>query len=354
MTFLSLLRRLVETIVALWALASLVFLLSHHDPTKAEELLLPDQTELIGNQSSRPAAQAAALGEVRQRLGLNLPLFYISREVPLHGPPKWEWHGAQNQYHRWLTALWHGNLGLSLRSGQPVATELMGALRYTVLLTGSALALVVGCALLLGQRLAGNWRRWHSPVRAALLGLHSVPLFVVALGLLLLFANPEMLAWFPAYGLAGEEDLSGIAYLGGLIMHLLLPVISLVLVALPDLVLQLEAAIRQELRADYVTTARAKGLREAQVIRRHALPNALLPIITQFTDLVPTLVSGALVVEVVFALPGMGRLLAGAAVLRDYPLLVGGVLLTGGARLVALLLADILYHWADPRIRWQA
>ena len=283
---------------------------------------------------------------------MQLPLFYVGRAA---GPgASWQWHGSANQYHHWLSALLHGDLGTSLRSGRPVAGQLGAALRYTLPLTATALALVLGVALLLGQQLAAPRRWWHGPVRAALVGVHSVPLFVVALGLLLLFANPDALAWFPVYGLAAADETGGWAQLGGQVAHLVLPVASLVLVALPDLTLQLEAALRQERRADYAVTARAKGLTEAQVIRYHALPNALLPLLTQITELLPALVAGAVVVEVVYALPGMGRLLAEAAALRDYPVLIGGVLVTGAARLGALLLADGLYSWADPRIRWQS
>lgn len=353
MSALSLLRRLLQTLLALWALVSLVFLLSHHGPTGPAELLLPDRAELSSSSSvnGQVAAQAAALRDVKARLGLHLPLFYVGRGA---GPPlgRWQWHGSANQYHHWLRALLRADLGTSLRSGRPVAGQLGEALRYTLPLTGAALALVLGAALLLGQQLAAPRRWWHVLVRTALVGVQSVPLFVAALGLLLLFANPDVLAWFPVYSLANEETTAW-ARLAGQAAHLVLPVASLVLVALPDLTLQLEAALRQERRTDYATTARAKGLSEAELIRRHALPNALLPLLTQLTGLLPALVAGAVVVEVVYALPGMGRLLAEAAALRDYPVLIGGVLVTGAARLGALLLADILYSWADPRIRWQ-
>lgn len=347
-------RRLLQTVLALWALTSLVFLLCRYDRSGPEQQLLPDGSELgLGADGHDPAALAAARQVLRHRLGLDQPVFYLGRQVPAAADgARWRWHGRANQYHRWLGRLLHGDLGRSLRTGQPVARQLGDALRLTIPLTAAALALAVGAALLLGQRLAGPRRWWHGPVRSVLLALQGVPLFVVALGLLLLLANPQVLAWFPGYGLAPETGLAGWARLGQVVPHLVLPVASLVLAALPELTLQLEAALRHELRADYAATARAKGLGEGRVVRRHALPNALLPTLTQVTGLVPALLAGALVVEVVYALPGVGRLLAGAAALRDYPVVVGGVLLTGAARLGALLLADVLYGWADPRIRW--
>ena len=353
MRLLLLLRRLFGTALALGVLASVVFLLSHQQPGSGpEEQLLPERGDLSGTMAGTAAAREQAVAQLRHRFGLDMPLFYVSHRPD--GQPGWRWNGFHNQYHQWLRTLLRGDLGVSLRSGQPVATLLIGALAYTLPLMAAALALVVLAALLLGQQLAAPPRWWHGPVRSALVSLHSIPLFVVALGLLLLFANPEFLDWFPVYSNLGEETPLSWSQLGVGSARLVLPVISLVLVALPDLTLQLEAALRQELRTDYAITARAKGLGEGQVIRHHALANALLPTITQVTELLPVLVSGALVVEVVYALPGMGRLLAEAATRYDYPVLIGGVLLVGTARLLTLLLADGLYSWADPRIRWLA
>ena len=321
--------QLVRTGLTVWAMASVIFLLSYRDAQTAVELAMPQQMDgrasTIGTGTG--AGVQAARQATRERLGLALPLFYVSR---------WQWHGSQNQYHQWVWRLSCGDLGTSFRTGQPVRGQLCAALG-------------------LAQRLAARpW--WHRPVRAMLVGLHTLPLFVVALGLLLLFANPAALAWFPAYGFNPGGDPAAGPLSQGLdyARHLALPVAALVLSALPELTLQLEGALQAELAQGYATTARAKGLAPAAVIRRHALRNALLPTITQLAQLLPALVAGAVVVEVVFALPGMGRLLATAAAARDYPVLIGGVLLTGLSRLVAQLLADLFYLWADPRIRWQS
>ena len=349
--------RLLRSALAVWVLASAVFLLSRHDHNAAALLALPDATSQLQPGSAALAAdQQAAQLAVRQRLGLDLPLFYLSRNpAATFSGVQWHWNGPRNQYHRWAAGLLRGDWGTSFRSGQAVTTRLRQALRFTLPLTGTAAMLSVLAALGLAQRLAaGPW--WQRPVRAVLVAIHALPLFVVALVLLLVFANPDVLAWFPAYGLEQPTDLDAdmqsriITYL----LHLALPVTALVITAMPELTLQLDATLTQELRTDYATTARAKGLTERAVIRHHALRNALLPTLAQLAELLPALVAGAVVVEVIFALPGMGRLLAEAAAARDYPVLVGGVLLTGAARLLALLLADLLYFWADPRIRWQS
>jgi peptide/nickel transport system permease protein len=180
-------------------------------------------------------------------------------------------------------------------------------------------------------------------------------LFVIALGLLLLLANPDALAWFPAYGLGATDAASPWAGgLGQYLYHLVLPMLSLILVSVPGLVIQLDASIQQELQALYVATARAKGARPRSIIRRHIMRNALLPVLPLLSDLIPNLVAGSVVVEMIYALPGMGRLLAEAASNQDFPVLLGAVLLVSLARLLSQLLADLLYQWADPRIRLPA
>lgn len=349
--------RLARTALAVWALASAVFLLSRHDLDTALRLAIPDAASQTGSAAGLlPASQQAAQQALRQRFGLDLPVFYVSRGLaaPAVGRP-WHWHGRRNQYHQWLRALVHGNLGTSFRTGQGVAGRLRHALAFTLPLTGTAAVLAVLAALALAQRLAiATW--WQQPLRAGLVAVHGLPLFVVALALLLVFANPDVLDWLPAYGFGQLDDLStGTSQqLADGFRHLILPVSALVITAVPELTLQLTAGLQQELRTAYATTARAKGLPEAAVVRHHALRNALLPTIAQIAEFLPALVAGAVVVEVVFALPGMGRLLAEASAARDYPVLIGGVLLTGAVRLLALLLADLCYFWADPRIRWQS
>lgn len=348
--------RLARTGLAVWALASGVFLLSHRDLSSAARLATPDAADLSvgGGISTSAARQQATTQAIRLRLGADLPLFYLSRPSVAY-PGRWHWNGRRNQYHRWATALLRGDLGTSFRTGQPVAPQLGHALALTLPLTGTAAVLAVLAAIFLARRLAAG-PRWQRPVRAALAGLHALPLFLVALVLLLFLANPDALDWFPTYGFdqALDADAGLWTRAATYALHFALPVTALVITALPELTLQLDTALRHELRADYVTTARAKGLAQGAVIRHHAFRNALLPTLTQVAELLPALVAGAVVVEVVFALPGMGSLLAAAAAARDYPVLVGGVLLTGTARLLALLLADALYFWADPRIRWHA
>ena len=343
-----LLGRLARAGFASWGIASVVFLLLHLLPVTNEQLVAGEVSELgrmMGNQPSRTAALAAW----QHRQGLDEPVFYVTRPAG-----QWQWHGTRNQYHRWVRQLLSGNLGYSYRTGEAVAAKLAPALVYTLPLMAAASVLATAGAIALALTLAATSARGWQLVRTALTAVQAMPLFALSLALLLLLANPDALDVLPANGLALVGLAPGSApWLLAYGAHLVLPLLCLVLAALPELVLPLEAALRQELAAGYTDTARAKGLATRQVFFRHALPNALLPLLPSFTALLPTLVAGAVVVEVLFALPGTGRLLAEAAATHDYPVVVAGVLLAAAARLLAWLLADTLYFWADPRVRNQ-
>jgi peptide/nickel transport system permease protein len=333
--------------LAAWATASLVFILSRALATGAEEAMLGETPDL---RRHTIATDSTARRALRHRLGLDEPVFYVTRSN--HDPATWHWHGTHNQYHRWVAGLLHGQLGLSYRDGQPIGPQLRTALVYTLPLAGLAAAASLVGALALGLALArkplGMATGWQAGLQVLLTSLQGIPVFALALGLLFLFANPDALNLLPAYsGADNPDELLLEAYA----LQLIMPVLTLVLAVLPELTLPLAAALRHELRADYATTARAKGVPATTLLRRHALPNALLPLLTSFAGLLPTLLAGTVLVETVFALPGMGRLLAQAAAAHDYPVVVTGVLFTAGVRLLCLALADVLYALADPRIR---
>lgn len=338
--------------LAAWGTASLVFILSRVLVAGAEEAMLGESDDLRTPTSSlNQADQLAARQALRQRLGLTEPVFYLTRTS--RDSATWRWHGTHNQYHHWLAGLAHGQLGASYRDGQPIGPRLRAALAYTLPLAGAAAAVAVLGALALGLLLAsgplaGGLTGWRAGLQLLLTSVQGIPVFVVALGLLFVFANPDALNLLPAYSLGGDAaDLAP----GHVALQLLMPLLTLVVAVLPELTLPLAAALRHELRADYATTARAKGVPGATLRRRHALPNALLPLLTSFAGLLPTLLAGTVLVETVFAIPGVGRLLAEAAAAHDYPVVVAGVLFTAVVRLLCLALADVLHAWVDPRIR---
>jgi peptide/nickel transport system permease protein len=340
--------RLGQAIAAAWAIASLVFILSRLALASPEQLLLNESGDL-NNPTAGMASRARQLAEqenFRHRLGLDEPLFYITHTDTQ--PATWQWNGTRNQYHAWLIGLMHGQLGTSYRDGQSISTLLSAALAYTIPLTALALVLVLAGGGLLALALAGGAGGWRAIIRVLLVALQALPMFVVALGLLFFLANPDFIDILPVYSLSSVEDTTSWQLAP---TRLILPVLALVLASLPDITLTLEAALRYEGQHDYATTARAKGLSTARLLRRHLLPNAILPVLTAFADLLPTLLAGTVVVETLFTVPGVGRLLAEAAAAHDYPIIVGGVLLIAAARLAALLLTDVLVLLVDPRIR---
>ncbi|RPD50115.1 ABC transporter permease [Hymenobacter sediminis] len=337
-------RYLGRPIVAAWLVVSILFLLTRAVSNNTSFI----QATLEADSRLQLAEREQLTQQLLHRSGLDRPLFYVS----FHPITGWQWQGIHNQYHAWASRLLHADLGLSYRSQNPVSELLVEALRYTLPLTvlAALLSLGLGLGVATGLHLTSPPRR--TAVLTALQALQAAPLFLIATGLLLLFANPDFLDWFPSFGLGTEEETTAWWQLPGRqLYYLALPVFSLVLVSTPPLIIQLDGALQQELQQLYVVTARAKGASQRQVIWRHALRNAFLPTLTLLSELLPNLVAGAVVVEVLFALPGMGRLLAEAAATQDHPVLLGGVVLIVVTRVVAQLLADGAYRLADPRIR---
>ena len=345
--------RLVQWVFTVWGLISLLFLLTSTLPDEQQALIRLSETMSSGETPSLEQTTAAQQA-VRQRLGLTDPAFYFSPVKPttLVGW-RWQWNGTHNQYHRWLSNLLSGDLGRSYSTEDSVTTSLIQAILITVPLSFLAALFIIGISIPLGVWLAArSSSHW---LYSVLYTLDALPLFVVALLLLLLLANPDYFALFPAFGLGFEEDTSSSA---SILMQypafVVLPLSSLVLSSLTEPTLQLADALRHEAQLEYMLTAQAKGLTRKQSLWRHGLRNALLPSLTVFTELLPTLLAGSVIVEFVFALPGLGRLLAEAAAARDYPMLLGGVLFVLVARQLTLSLADWLYQLADPRLRISA
>jgi len=257
------------------------------------------------------------------------------------------------QYVKYLAALLHGKMGYSFGLHRPVADALADAIPNTFILALAALLIDFALGLALGIYQAARAGRFGDVAagNVALL-INSMPVFWLGLVLLLVFA--QWLRWFPAGGphnpiLCPRVD-SPYCLLDFL-WHLTLPALTLGLVGAASTARYQRAAILEVVRQDYVRTARAKGLREQRVLLVHALRNALLPIITLFGLAFPFLFTGAVLIETVFAWPGMGRLAVNAIFQRDYPVVTGAALLTSAMVVLGNVLADALYAVADPRIR---
>ncbi len=257
------------------------------------------------------------------------------------------------QYGHYLAQLARGNLGVSFSQRRPVTAALADAIPNTLVLAGAALLIDFALGLLLGVVMAARARsRLDAGLGNATLFLRSVPTFWLALILLLVFG--ERLRWFPVGGvidIVRHQSLSLAGRIGDRLWHLALPALTLGIVGAAGTARFQRSATLDALSADYVRTARAKGVTERRIVVVHALRNALLPAITLFGLALPFLLTGAVLIETVFAWPGMGKLAADAIFSRDYPVVLACALAASAMVVAGNFAADLLYAVADPRIR---
>jgi peptide/nickel transport system permease protein len=270
--------------------------------------------------------------EVRARFGLNRPLL--------------------EQYVSYVVRALQGDLGVSFYfDQQPVLSVVLSRLPQTLVLLalGYSFALVLG--IFLGSRAARHPYSLTDNL-ASVVGLfgYSIPSFW--LGMLLILAFSVNLGWFPVGGMMDVRAPSaGLAMVGDRLRHLVLPAIALGAFHLALVTRLTRGSMLEVLQLDYITAARSKGLRERDVYQKHALRNALLPVITAAGYTVGFLFAGSVLVETVFAYPGMGRLLYQALLARDFPLMLGVLIVVSMAVIVSNLATDLVYGKVDPRIR---
>ncbi len=258
-----------------------------------------------------------------------------------------------------VTQLWvyvsnvlRGDLGYSLSHQQPVSSVIFVRLPATLLLVLSSIFIASVVGLWLGVETARRENSLYDRLvnSISLIG-HSVPSFSIGLILLLIFSL--YLGLFPAQGMTSAgRNLSGAEYFLDVLFHLVLPVATLAFVQIAQILRLTRAQMLSVLNENFITTARAKGLAENKVLYGHALRNALLPILTIIGSDLGMLLSGAVLVETVFAYPGLGRLMLDAVEARDYPILLGILLIISVSVAFVNFLVDMIYPIVDPRIRY--
>ncbi|MFG1695465.1 ABC transporter permease [Nonomuraea sp. NPDC049309] len=253
------------------------------------------------------------------------------------------------QYVDYLGQLLHGNLGMSFRQSVPVTTVLMERLPWTLILTGSAMAVTIVLGIPLGVLAATRAKGWLDRV-IQLTGVTAQSLFVPSVGIFLMYVMGVWLGWFPIGG-AVDLDATGLAATASMVHHLVLPCLSLVLIQLGGYVLTMRTTLIEALGEDYVSLAKAKGVRPGAVVWKHALRNALLPTTTIAGLQLGTLVGGAVLTETIYAYPGIGRAIYEAVGQLDFPVLQGAFVLLAAAVVVANLITDVAYGILDPRVR---
>ncbi|MFR7717916.1 MAG: ABC transporter permease [Lachnospiraceae bacterium] len=273
-----------------------------------------------------PRVSEAALEAKKIALGLDQPIYV--------------------QYFVWLGQLLHGNLGYSIKSYQPVSEMIASHLGPTLLLMGVSLivslvfAVPAGIYSAIHQYEKGD----YAVVTISFLG-SSIPGFF--LSLLLIYVFTVKLGWLPSSGMTTLGAVSGA---GDVAAHMVMPVLVLAFSMAGSNIRYIRSAVLEILQQDYLRTARAKGIGRFRVINKHALRNALVPIVTVIGMEIPTLFGGAVIIEQVFSWPGLGLMTMSAISSRDYPVIMGVCLLSAVVVLVANLVTDILYALVDPTI----
>ena len=313
-------HRLFAGLAVVLGVVTLTFLLLHAAPGDPIELLL-GQT-----------ATAEQVAAQRRALGLDRPL--------------------PAQFASWLGRLGRGDWGTSIAKGRPVRAILGDAWPATVRLVALSLVLSYLIGLFIGAIQAARSRsRTDTILSVTTVTLFALPGFWLALMLVLVFTY--WARWLPAFGAAGldADYLGGGAWLVDRLRHLALPLTTLTLIGIGGAARFVRGAMLDTLSQPFITTARAKGLVPRHVIARHALRNALTPIVTLLGLSLPALFSGAVFIEAVFAWPGVGRILVEAVQARDYPVVMAATTVSAVLVVAGNLLADILAAWLDPRVR---
>src|SRR5579859_5783606 len=310
------LHRVLATIPVLVLVTLGVFLLIHLVPGDPVEAMLGESQDAVAKEA------------LRRELGFDQPLYV--------------------QYVSWVGRIAHGDLGRSIRSHQTVLDDVGRRVRPSLELAVCAMVVALVVSVPLGIVTATHRNSLFDSLGTsfALFGI-CMPNFVVAL--LLIFVFGVSLHWLPISSFTDpfDDPVAGLR-------SLTLPAITLGLALAAVMTRTLRSSLLETLSEDYVRTARAKGLADGAVMVRHALKNALIPVVTVLGLQFGGLIGGAVITEYIFALPGVGRLVVDAVFARDYPLVQGVVLLITVGFIASNLVVDILYGWIDPRIRYSA
>ena len=255
------------------------------------------------------------------------------------------------QYATWLASFARGDWGRSIATGRPVRAVLAQAWPATVRLVGISLVLSYLLGIAIGVVQAARGGRLDTVLSIATVTLFALPGYWLGLMLVMLFTY--RLRWLPAFGAAGfdADFLPPAARVTDRLRHLALPLTTLTLVGLGGTARFVRGAMLDVAGAPYVVVARSKGLSETRVVLRHVLRNALIPVVTLLGLSLPTLFSGAVFIEAIFAWPGVGRVLVEAVQARDYPVVMAATAVSATLVVLGNLLADALASWADPRVR---
>ncbi len=266
--------------------------------------------------------------------------------------PKIHWFGFDNQYHHWFFNFLTGDFGISYQDKRPVKSVLIDALGNTMSISLIAIFLAYIIAIPIGIKTSINkGKRREKVTTTFLFVLYSLPGFWIATILVVFTCCGDFVCWFPAPGSPPIPEDAPLMYkLGEWLYRMTLPLFCLTYGSLAFISRQMRGGMLNVIGQDYIRTARAKGLSEKAVIFKHALKNSLIPIITLFANVFPAVIVGSIAIEIIFNIPGMGKLTIEAINARNYPVIFSTMMFTAILTMIGILVADILYAAVDPRI----
>jgi peptide/nickel transport system permease protein len=272
--------------------------------------------------------------------------------------PTVHFHGIHNQFHVWLSGLMHLDFGRSYQAPRRQVKEMiLEAMPVTIFMGFFSFTFAYLIAIPVGVYAVKKRNQWQDGAASVtLFMMHSIPTFVAAMLAMTFLCNPDYLQIFPTSGINsdGAEQWPFMSRMLDFVVHLTLPTLLFSYHSITFMSRQMRGSMLDTVNHDFIRTARAKGLSENTVIWRHAIRNSLLPIITQMAGLFPAIVSGGLITEFIFSIPGMGLLTTNALGSYDHPVILAIFTLTAIATLFGVLVADILYAIADPRISYSS
>jgi len=368
----SVFTKLLSGILSLALISVLIFLLSKAVPGDPVDIALG-----VSSDSEASLNREVEYERKKRELDLDLPYFYFSivpsnfpKNLQEHGNlneiknkrkeliqssrlavPKMYWHGSNNQYHQWLFGDKY-----SVQDGKPVSYKIKRALVWTLFLVIVSIVFSYGLGILIGLGLSSiRNRKVQARIETVLFGLYAVPVFWMATLLLVFFTTKEYGTWtniFPSVGLTpidlGEAWYTRISRYAS---QLILPCFVLVLHNLAFLGMLTKRNIDKHKKMGFVMTSKAYGFSKREILLKEVLPISLLPLITSISSSIPAAIGGSLIVEIIFNIPGMGRLLYNSILTYDWSVVFPMVLLIAIITYISFFLADIFYKIADPRLR---
>ena len=346
------LLRILYFIPTLIGISLVIFLLSKNTPGDPIEKFMDEDLDSFESFESRQKRRSAIIKDLK----LDQPVFYFGINKKQDGSypifPQIKWHGTKNQYHNWFFGFLKGDFGNSYFDRQPVTDRIWSALHWTLLINLVSILLAYLIAIPLGVFSAGKvGSKFDKTTSLILYVLYAIPAFWLATLLIMFFASSDWLYWFPAGGVGSlDENFSTWQSFKNITWHLTLPIFCVTYVALTFITKQVRASMIDTLNQDYIKTAYVKGLSKTEVLWKHGFRNSLFPLLTMFANILPATIGGSVIIEIIFSIPGMGRLAYEGLFQQDWPLVFTITMLGAILSLIGNLLADISYTIADPRV----